>query len=394
MSISRPTVGLLRALAFVFVTFLLPTGIPFAAENTFYPRFELGTGRQGNVAFIGQRPIPDNFLRIGLDLEFSTATERTSFNLRYRPSRIYYRDYPELDFGEHRLSARLDRSSSPVNHLILDALYYSGQGQGIDPDQPDAPVTLVPRTDVDRGTIRLGRETTGERSVVDWGVGISAARFDRTLGTTLEDANTLFAQLGYTRGLSERTSVGGTYDFQQFTYEEAGSVGVHSLMVVSKLRPGPFTDLRLGIGGFHAEGGSETRSAPTGELLVTREVGERNRLVAGIYQRVTVGTGLQQATLDRGGYVAWRVVATRAISATFNVAYWFRRDLADLEDPIQTGIRTFLTRETLMWNPSPVLGLGVHHGYNNQDTEGTADSRLDTSFHSGEITLLWSPRGQ
>jgi hypothetical protein len=389
--------------AFVAVAVFAPA-IASAAETDFVPRVELTAGRQGNVTIVGQRPIPDSYMRVGLHLVFLANTERTSINFSYQPSRIYYRNFTELDFGEHRLSTTLDRSLSPASTVSINVHFYSGQGQGIDPDQPDEPVTLVPRTDRDSGKIELRKTTTtSELSTWDWGVGTSAVRYHNTLPTTLEDADsltlqdadTLFADLGYDRDLSERISLGGVYDFQFFQYEsERSDVEIHTFLAVANIVLGQYTEMRVGLGAFLAEGRLDSFSDPSGELILTRVVGERSSLSAAISQRVSVGTGLQRATRNRGGYLAWSVKISRDLSATINASFWRREDLASLVDQVSAGTRTFLTAGTLNWNPWPTLGVSVFHSYNNQDSLGSTDSALDTRYHSGGVTVRWSPRGR
>lgn len=400
----------------VLVLVLSTTASIGAADTQFIPSVEFSAGRDGNVAVVGvevegegQQRVPDDYVRLLLDLLLRRTTRASELSFRYRPARVEYREADQLDNTEHDVALFFASTVSRRTTLGVEARWYRTQRQGIDPERPDAPVTLVNRTNYQRGIVSVTGETRfGKRSSVSWGGGAWAQDYE---DQDLQDSLTGFATLGYGWAYSERGSVGITYNYQHIRYEEAPALGIleddtlniNTIQVGTKRTFGKNTEGSLGIGAFTAETLDTSVSDPSYNLSITHRVLEKNLFMLGLARMASAGGGQRRATVDEGGYLSWTYTPIKALDLNVNAGFWRRDDLATLVDePVPGtplpgtepgGRNTITTNTTLSWNTGRFVSLGVFHRYNRQEEADAPTASSNTSYNSYGLFLRWNIRG-
>jgi len=362
-----------------------------AAEVTFSPAVQLAYGRDGNVAVTGnQTSTSDQATRLFASLAVRRRTANSDFDFAYQPSFTAYNQFTSLDNVAHRLTANLNLTASRNTTYRLGFIAERTEDQGYNPEDPQDPVSLVPRTRIDRGALILSsRIMTGTNTYWNWSLGATANRFNQDF---YEDSESYDAGFGWGRNLSAKTTMGVSYRYRRVEFQTFEPTAVHTLQFDATRNFTQSITGTLGVGVFHlitVLGDTDDMSLT---LRLSKNIARGFSFAVGAGQDASAGDGLRGTTIDRGLFTDFRWVPTTHWSFRTGLSFWDREGLADVVLQLP-GTRTFLTRTTLEWRPHRVVALGLFHTYQNQDAVGVEDPILDADFHRGGLFVRWDPKG-
>lgn len=394
---------------------LLAAGVAVAATDVeFRPSVELRVYRDGNVRVLGDQQVTDEVAELSLDLALSAIKPPTTFTFSYSPYRQAYHELSELDNTGHLLSARLVREISQRSVFSLGLAASHTERQRVQEENPESGVTLVPRSTQDRASLHLaGRISAGRRSFFDWGAGADLVRYD---DRTLADSDSVDGSIGWGLEVSQRADVGIRYGAQRIdvatvlvcsgdnttpctTDANCSTVGgtciqtldepttTQSLSVVANRGFGRNARASIALGAVRSTTDGETTTDPSINASYTNTFERGSTLTTGIRQRVSGGSGVNSATLDRGAYVSLRPGQRASRFETDLTAYYWQRETLIAGATGRSEIKTLETSESFAWKPyRRHFALGAFHSYHDQtDVVGP----LDTSYHSGGAFFRW-----
>jgi hypothetical protein len=348
---------------------------------------ETGTGRR----------ISDEVARLGLDLDLAIRNPASSWNLSFHPATTRHNERSELDNTSYRLAANHARTLSPRADLTFGASAERTEDQGVREERVGDAITLLPRARIDRYATAIGgSHQAGPRSTIDWSFDAGSVRRDTEGGIALLDDDRFGARMGWRVTATERSSYGLGGGFEYYDYSSGVDTRVVSLGFL-----GDFTvsrDMKLGFsvgaGRSTSRGASATRFAVDGRL--TRTVGERSSLTAGVRQGISPGTGLSHATEDRGLFVSWRHTRPRGFNAGALVGWWESETLGFGGDTSGVGTRALSTWESVGWAFGPRFTLAVSHAFRRQQERGTvASGGLEAEpYHDFGLVAVWNLVGR
>lgn len=388
-----------RIAAFAIATLL--AGGAGAADVEFNPRVTLETYRAGNVLVTDEtgtgRRISDEAARLGVDLDVAIRNPASSWNLSFNPATTRHNDRSELDNTSYRLAAEHARTLSPRASLSFGASAERTEDQGVREETVGDAITLLPRSRIDRYTASIGGSLqAGPRSAIDWGVNAGSVRRNAEAGVVLLDDDRLGAQFGWLMTATQRASYGLGAAFEFYDYSSGVDTRVVSLGFL-----GDFTlsrDMTVGfsIGAGRSSSGASDDVRLAADARLTRAVGERSSLSAGMRQGISPGTGLSHATEDRGIFASWRYSQPRGVNAGILLGWWENETLGFGGDAAGAGTRTVSTRETIGWAFGPRFTLAASHSFRRQRARGTgAPGGLAAEpYHDVGLVVVWNLKGR
>jgi hypothetical protein len=361
-----------------------------AADSEFIPEVEFRVGVAGNPAIVGEESESSAAARFTVGLTYERRSPATDLSLTYRPYREIYDEAEEIDYTGHVVRFDVDHEISRRSDFSFKLNGARSEQQSVVRALPDQPLSLVPRTQITRiqASANWGLKT-GRKGLVDLGLGGWLQDFDQD---EFESSDTLFASAGYNHQVARATSLGFNYSYQSISYDAGSTTDVHTGRVNVEHQFGRYTTGTLAVGAFTARA-TDSVSDPSVELSVTRQVGERSDLTAGVRQAASAGTGLTSSSRDRGAWLGWAWRSARLLTAQVNVSLWRRDDLDLGEGALSAGAETLVTRESLGWNIGRYLDVGISHSYSDQNALDD-NPILDTSYHSGSVFLRWTILGR
>lgn len=353
----------------------------------FSPVLDLRVEHNGNVAVVGEEEESDQVTRLTLDLVLHATTPKTTFRASYRPYREIYNDFP-LDNTGHLLNLRMLHQKSRRSSINFRLDGARTESQGIRDSLPDASVSFLPRTTIDRVALDVsGRVSGGERYFITWGVGGGINRYDDPEGS-YEDYDGVEGTVGWEYQTSQRFTTGLSYTFQSISLETLESTSVHGLYVIGSWVLGRNISGSLQVGAMNVEVQDDSTTELGLSGILERSLTRATALRAGVRQEVSQGIGVGGATLDRGGFLGWRFSRERKVDATVNLGYW-RRESLDLPGAVEGGTKALSASESIGWFLTRHLNAGLFHSYTKQESLAAVDDLLATDYHSGGFFLRW-----
>ena len=211
--------------------------LPAAAQRTtFYPIISLSAFYTDNVFYVdspAEDPSSGGF-RLGFVLPVKRDLRNGSFSVIYTPRFETFSNFSELDNPGHSLLLNLQKQPDPRSAFRANVRLASTEDQGdlnnfglFDP-------FLQQRTRREGGSLDLGYDRD-LRGNFHWGAstGFSSWAYEDVIRndqeSDLEDRTELRANLGATRDLGAKSTLGLTYGYQQFDLDVSGEDTVHSL---------------------------------------------------------------------------------------------------------------------------------------------------------------------
>jgi hypothetical protein len=207
--------------------------------------------------------------------------------------------------------------------------------------------------------------------------------------------------LGWGLVVSQRTTIGVGYAYNEITYDDPGELPpelipprdttVHSAYVNGARRFSEFTTGTIQVGALAAQQeGVDDRVEPSINASLSRQVSAESTLTFGLRQSVGAGNGRRDASLDRGVFGTWSWHRPR-VSGSVALGYWDRETL----NPVfgnRESTRTFQMTESFGWTPGVRFSYGVFHAFRDQQAD---DAALDAKgYHSGGLFVRWNIRGR
>ena len=290
-----------RWLRFCFVVCTLVTTPVFAAKHTFNPSIGAHVTYIDNVLFVddpGQRPSDgDTSTRITLHLPYHIDTRLTALSLRYTTTFDSFRQFEELDFIGHKVTARLVVNRGPRSLLKFYGTLALSQDENFvaelqtDPDAPDlVDSVLLQRTERLGGNVRvIYRRMLTPRWT--WSTNVSASKVTvdaiddpGALSTAnLEDKQAAGITLRLDRLLSPRTTIGGAYSYRIVDQEQSGDVDVQEMRFTLSQDVSKRVTLRAEAGAYQR---TKENTANDGSLDTS---GFSGSLDIGFNEDVTIG---------------------------------------------------------------------------------------------------------
>jgi len=369
----------------VLVVLLATAGA--AAEVQFIPTVHLDLVHTQNARYAGRRA-PDTVANLGTVLALAVTRPATTFRLSYQPGATFHQKFSDFNNVSHRLETTVSHELSRTSSLDFRFGGFSSERQGFRVEDPQAPVTFVPRSRIQSYSATLaGSIKGGARSSWSWHTGSTLNRYG---AAALRDATSYDAGFGWMREVSKTTSLGIDYGFQTISLTSLDANRIHNLGLAGSSRLGRTVGATYGLGVFRAETGSQTPTNLSLRLGLSKIVDRGISFLIGLNQNASAGGGLSAATRDRGAYMRWSFRPTLRISAGIALAWWDRSALGSSG----SGDQTLVSRESLTWAPGKRrVAYSVFHTYSDQSLANRLLAKeLDTNFHQYGVSVSWTPQ--
>lgn len=381
-----------RRTALAAATALAVASLASAADVSFDPSLLASYYQDGNVDVVSEDGTSrsDDASVVSLTLPVTVTNPGSSFRFSYTPSGQFYRENTDRNNTAHRVLLGYDRDLTPRDTLAVALWANRSEYQRLEPDEPDRPLTFLPRTrqttldfSVD-GTNELGR-----RSEIRWGLSSNTFWNEGEEALPYDDSTTVSGRFGWDFAATSRTSAGFVYRAAVTDFEVGEDTVSHSAGYAGTTTTRREVELDYTLGVIAADDGSGYSTDLGVSFTASWSPRPENTLSAGARQDISQGRGLGGSTIDRGVYLGWRWVRPEGLGVTVTTGYWDREGLQG-----QSPTQSLYTSETLSWGFGQYLRLGVFHTYRDQRDDGAGD--FDTSYHSGGVALVWTmlgPRG-
>lgn len=368
------------------------------AETVFRPVFVLGAYHDGNIAIIGSTDRGDDALTGALDLDFERSTPTTTWTLNYRPVYTAYRTNSDLNYFGQSAHAGFGKTFSGESNFLVDAAASRTDRQGVRQFRPDQPVNFVERNTVTQVDARIsGTFKSGRRSAIDWTANGGTTSFE---APDLSDSSTFGGGAGWRYEFSERNSLGFGVRADAFLYDSIPSTtgappavdtGATSAGIIGRHDFSPKTNIQYTVGATYTDSDLRSDTNFSGDIQYSHKPSEFSEILAGIRQAVGAGTGVGGTTLDRGGYVAYKLRAARSgLEANVLAGIW-ERDGAAINGKGATKTTAWSSAETVGWAFNRFVSLNLAHSYTDQSASSDA---LDANHHSYGMYVRWNIRGR
>jgi len=367
-----------------------------AWDTQFLPSVEMRVTTTQNVNVTGEVEQSDVVSQLAIMLALQADRRDTTMRFAYSPLRQSFKDFENFDNTGHQISANIRHDPrAGVSHEFQ--LYASrSQNQGIDPQDAGLPVSLVPRTTLERYRAQWGGSTASDRrSSWIWQVRGEANRGEDTDAVDFEDSTLGAALVGWARAVSARTNWSLRYGFQVIEFETAESFRTHNLRVQLNHAFGLYVQGVLALGTFYSDSGGSTFSDPALEASVARSGATNWGARAGIRTTVSTGSGSGGATRDGVVFVDYSKT-DRSGRLSFRAEGSFtRREELDPAGGDPRDLDTLLTREEFGWNFQRAWRFGVFHSYVDQrrtaaGAAGTEPVLVAAGYHAGGLFVRWT----
>jgi hypothetical protein len=398
---TNPRLPLGPTLVFVAGAWIVTTAR--AAEVIFRPVLLFGAYHDGNVLIIGETgETGDDVFTVAADIDLIRSTASSSWTFNYRPVYTMYRQNDELDYFGHSARVAFSKTYSGQSSFYADLVASRTDRQGVRPFRPDDPVNFVERNTETRADLRLGGTfTSGRRSLIDWQAGVGTTQYEVN---TLDDSVTFGGGAGWRYAFSERDSLGFSLHGDGFLYDEvaptagepppAVDTGATTAHVVGKHNFSEFTVLDYGAGATYTDSDLQSDTSFSADVSITRKATEFTELSAGVRQGVGAGTGSGGATLDRGAWVAYRLLpARRGLEANVLAAFW-QRDGEAINGLGAGSVTAWSSAETVGWAFNRYISTSLIHSFTDQNANADEPDVLDTSHHSYGVYVRWNISGR
>lgn len=390
-----PSHGILPSVSFGGL--LLAAALPAAAGDVeFNPTLALGAAYNSNIDVLAATERSAGSLRLSADLPLRYRTGRDTLTASYRPARTNFEgDNGADDFTAHALSLTWDRTVSRRADFTMSARAVRSESQEISEDKPDAALTFVERTQIDRYEFSVGGSVqTGQRSNVSWDGGLRVQKFEDLPGTDFIDSRGASVGLGWTAQTGANTSNGVSYRYGRAEFEdslatafdESFAADAHTVTWTTGSRIGRTITTSVGLGVSYGKSREGSDTVAAFDATLTRQIGEVSSLSAGVRQGFAPGGGTTGVTQDLGAFLSWQY-APRVMAVGLTAGWWRREPTSFGGTPSAPASQAWSVAANFAWQFGRWVALGVSGNYSKQEDP-------DTTFGSYGLYLRYNIRGR
>ena len=378
-------------LPLIFASAVVP-GFLSAADNDFVTVVKLGIEVDGNPDVTGESADSEQLLSLELDLKWRSSTPRTSLEFDYSPSIRRYLDNDTLGSNDsHLIRGGLRHEMSKNSAFNLTVNGSSSEQQGRLGPEPQAPVTLIPRTRIRRGWINLNwSHTTASGNEWRYGIRAQTESYDDAVTAALLDTDRFGGGVEWSYPISRLARMGVQINHETAKFASEDDTDIDSLAVFyqRQLSERMKGNVAIGISRVDTMVTASSSLEPAIRLSLSRGIAQKASLELSLETSSKGGFGLPSASRDTGLDLRWNRIGMR-VTGSVRIGWW-DRELVEAGGAGFEGARSLVSNESLSWRLGRRWTLGLFHEYRKQDPKGGDLTLVTADDHAGGLLLRFS----